>query len=60
MQGVPAHLEMLKASGKSRRHPSRCRFADGTGKNRICKCNRSQMYLLSCHSAAKCDYYSEK
>ena len=59
MQGVPAHMETLQAGGK-RRHPAHCRFHEGKGKERICKCNRCNKYLLSCNSASKCDYYEEK
>ncbi|MBQ8823707.1 MAG: hypothetical protein IJZ64_00575 [Ruminococcus sp.] len=58
MQGVPAHIETLKAMGK-RRHPAYCKFHEGTGKTRICKCNRCSKYLLSCNSASKCDCYEQ-
>jgi hypothetical protein len=60
MQGVSAHLVTLKKSDKNRRHPARCQFAEGIGKKRICKCPRSQRFILPCHSAVRCDYYAEK
>lgn len=56
MQGVSAHLETLKAKG-ARRHPSYCRFHEGTGKSRICKNPRSPFYNTHCQSAAKCEFY---
>lgn len=59
MQGVPAHIEILKPKDK-RRHPAHCRFHEGNGKNRICHCdNNSNNYLLNCNSAKNCDYYEE-
>lgn len=59
MQGVPAHREYLKSDGK-RRHPSRCIFAEGKGKERICKCPKCVFYCCSCHSAVKCDCYEKR
>lgn len=58
MQGVPAHLVTLRANDK-RRHPARCKFHTGKGKQRICKCKICPLYLLPCTSAAKCGYYDE-
>lgn len=59
MQGVPAHIESLKAKDK-RRHPSRCIFAEGSGKNRICTSPLSTKYMEICNSAKLCAYYEEK
>ncbi len=60
MQGVPAQREYLKSNDKKRRHPSRCIFAEGKVKNRICTCPQSNFYYQHCPSASKCDYYEEK
>ena len=59
MQGTPAHLETLKSDGK-RRHPSKCRYAEGKPKDRYCKNPNFVLYLQQCRSSAKCDYYEEK
>ena len=60
MQGVPAHLEYLKAKDK-RRHPARCKYAEGKTKERICKCeNNSNKFLLHCPSSKDCEYYEEE
>ncbi len=59
MQGVPAHLEVLKADGK-RRHPAHCIHHEGSGKNRICTNTESPIYNQKCRSAARCDYYWEE
>ena len=59
MQGVPAHIETLKADDE-RRHPARCRHAYGRGKRRICVNTESSIYNLNCHTAKNCDYYEER
>ncbi len=59
MQGVPAHLEVLKAKDP-RRHPAHCIFAEGKGTARICTCTKCEMYLLHCGSAKRCKYYESK
>ncbi len=59
MQGVPAHLEFLKAND-SRRHPAYCIFAEGKGANRVCTCPQSETYLKHCRSAKRCEYYEKK
>lgn len=59
MQGVSAHLEMLKTKDK-RRHPARCIFAEGKGKERVCKSAKCQMYSLHCRSASRCEFYKEQ
>lgn len=59
MQGVPAHLEYLKADGK-RRHPAHCIFHEGTGVNRVCTNPTCEKYYERCNSAKNCDYYEEE
>ena len=59
MQGVPAHLTVLKSDG-IQRHPARCIFAEGRGRKRMCTSPQSQMYYKHCSSAKNCDYYEEK
>ena len=59
MQGVPAHIVILKSDGK-RRHPSRCIFAEGVGTNRLCTNPQCPIYYEHCKSAAKCNYYEER
>ena len=59
MQGVPAHLEVLKSDG-TRRHPSYCIFADGKGHERICTSPQSSNYYKRCRSAKNCVYYERK
>ena len=56
MQGVPAHLETLKAKG-TRRHPAYCKYHEGEGKSRVCKNSCSPLYNTHCQSAAKCECY---
>ena len=59
MQGVPAHLEYLKMSDK-KRHPARCIFANGKGKNRVCMSPMSPIYREHCCTARLCDCYEEQ
>ena len=60
MQGVPAHIETLMKKDE-RRHPAKCKYADGKGKARTCKCKKNaNYYSLPCHSAARCDFYKPK
>ena len=59
MQGVSAQLEYLKSDGK-RRHPSRCIYANGKGKERICECPQSPFYKQHCKSSVHCEYYEER
>lgn len=60
MQGVPAHLEILKSDGK-RRNISRCRYSVHKGKHLyLCDCISSGYYKKECHSCAHCVYYKEK
>lgn len=58
MQNVPAHLEFLKSDGK-RRHPAKCIFSEGIGKNRVCTNPQSRLYYQHCNTAKNCDYYEE-
>ena len=59
MQGVPAHLEYLKAKGP-RRHPAHCIFHEGTGRSRICTNPQCMNYNAQCKSAKNCDFYEEE
>lgn len=58
MQGVPAHLEVLK-SNDGRRHPAQCIFSEGKGEARICTCPQSDLYYKRCRSAKRCPYYEK-
>ena len=59
MQGVPAHLTVLKSKG-GRRHPAYCIFADGIGKSRICTSPQSKIYMTQCRSAKRCECYEDR
>ena len=60
MQGVPAHIEVLKSDGH-RRHPAHCIFHEGTGKSRVCtNPQNTTFYYEHCTSAKYCDYYEEE
>lgn len=58
MQGVPAHLEVLKATDGKRRHPTHCIFCEG--KERICTNPLAVYYNERCRSSKRCNYYEEK
>lgn len=59
MQGVPAHLTTLKSDGQ-RRHPSRCIYAEGKGKERKCTCPQCELYNERCRSCVHCEHYEER
>ena len=59
MQGVPAHIETLKNKDKKRRHPSKCKYHEGKHPERICKCEKSHMFLCKCETSQHCEYYEE-
>lgn len=58
MQGVPAHLEILKTKDK-RRHPARCIFVKGTRGNYTCACPHCNRYTTKC-STQRCGNYEER
>lgn len=59
MQGVPAHLEVLKSDGK-RRSISKCIYSEHKGNHKYeCKCKKSPYNLKECHNSKNCDYYKE-
>ncbi len=59
MQGVPAHLEVLKATDK-RRNISRCKYSEHKGRKvYICHCEKSGYNKKQCHSSKICAYYVE-
>ena len=58
MQGVSAHLEVLKSDGH-RRHPAHCIYAIGKGKNRKCNNANYNNYQCECHSAVRCSAYAD-
>ena len=60
MQGVSAHITVVKSNDGVRRHPAHCIFAEGKGKNRCCANEQSPIWKERCSSASKCDYYEEK
>ena len=57
MQGTPWHAEFLKSDG-NRRHPAKCKYHNGKGKNRICMNSNCPKYHMNCNTA-KCDHYDE-
>lgn len=57
MQGVPAHLEVLKKKDK-RRYPTHCIYCEG--KERKCTCPLGNFYQRRCNSAQRCEYYEER
>lgn len=59
MQGVPAHLEVIKSDGH-RRHPARCIYAEGSGRNRKCNYSNYTNYKCECHNASHCEVYEER
>lgn len=59
MQGTPAYLEYLRSDGK-RRHPARCIFHEGKGRNRICLNPQSLVYKRNCNTSKNCNYYEER
>lgn len=58
MQEISERFDMLQ-SEEERRHPAWCRFAQGKGKARTCKCPQSPMYFKQCYSAVKCNCYEK-
>ena len=60
MQGTPAHLETIKTTDGTHRHPARCIYANGKKNERKCTCWQCPNYTLHCGSASRCDYYEDK
>lgn len=59
MQGVSAHLEVLKNTDGKRRDKRRCAYYEKDTKT--CSCPLSpNLYLSVCGGSSKCDYYEEK
>ena len=59
MQGVPAHIEVLKSNDGIRRHPSHCIYSVGKRTNRICDCPDSPKWRVHCSSSKNCDFYQD-
>lgn len=59
MQGVPAHLEVLKNKDGKRRHKARCIFY--LKENKGCDCPHNlNFYNSQCGGSSKCEFYEEK
>ena len=53
MQGTPAHIEYIGPKGRKRR--SNCVYY----KEGLCRCEKSQIFLLKCVGRLLCNYYDD-
>lgn len=53
MQGTPAYLEYIGPKG--RKHRKKCIYNEGG----ICKCGKSNCYILKCVGRMYCKYYDD-
>lgn len=58
MQGVPAHLEILKVKDKHR-HSARCIFVEKMQRKYTCMCPHCNRYTTKC-STQRCENHEER